>query len=129
MDTPTSHPESKSGSSSLGQEDYKLFFFSQLLKRRICAGKFNQKIGRVTDLIFRLAEPFPEAVGIYVEHSMGRPKAFISWEKEFKIYDYAIFLKPPEAGKPYPSFVDQKSLSLSFYNFSIPRVLYIMYLP
>src|SRR5260370_229217 len=108
MDTPTSHPESKSGSSSLGQEDYKLFFFSQLLKRRICAGKFNQKIGRVTDLIFRLAEPFPEAVGIYVEHSMGRPNEFIPWEKVIKIDDDAIFITPAENGKPYPSFVDQK---------------------
>src|SRR6266403_1188187 len=108
MDTPTSHPESKSGSSSLGHEDYKLFFFSQLLKRRICAEKFNQKIGRVTDLIFRLAEPFPEAVGIYVEHSMGRPNEFIPWEKLIKIDDDAIFISPAEDGKPYSSFVDQK---------------------
>src|SRR5260370_39397641 len=88
MDTPTSHPESKSGSSSLGHEDYKLFFFSQLLKRRICAEKFNQKIGRVTDLIFRLAEPFPEAGGIYFENSLGPPQQFISWGKRIKIcYD------------------------------------------
>jgi magnesium transporter len=108
MDTPISRPESKSGSSPLGHEDYKLFFFSQLLKRRICAEKFNQKIGRVTDLIFRLAEPFPEAVGIYVEHSMGRPNEFIPWEKVIKIDDDAIFITPANDGKPYPSFVDQK---------------------
>src|SRR5260370_41299143 len=108
MDTPTSHPESKSGSSSLGQEDYKLFFFSQLLKRRICAGKFNQKIGRVTDLIFRLAEPFPEAVGIYVEQRMGRPNEFISWGKINKIDDEAIFITPAEDREPYSSFVDHK---------------------
>src|SRR5258708_39308445 len=98
MDTPTSHPESKSGSSSLGQEDYKLFFFSQLLKRRICAGKFNQKIGRVTDLIFRLAEPFPEAVGIYVERSMGAPDGFLSWEKVTKSGGDASFVRPAEDG-------------------------------
>src|SRR5258708_19549570 len=102
MDTPTSHPELKSGSSSLGHEDYKLFFFSQLLKRRICAEKFNQKIGRVTDLIFRLAEPFPEAVGIYVEHNIGRPNEFIPWGKGIKIDEYRIFLPPPHTRKPYP---------------------------
>src|SRR5260221_2521132 len=109
MDTPTSHPELKSGSSSLGHEDYKLFFFSQLLKRRICAEKFNQKIGRVTDLIFRLAEPFPEAVGIFVEHSMGRPNEFISWGKVIKIDYYAIFITPAEDREPDPSFSDPKT--------------------
>src|SRR5260221_13982993 len=104
MDTPTSHPELKSGSSSLGHEDYKLFFFSQLLKRRICAEKFNQKIGRVTDLIFRLAEPFPEAVGNFVENSMGRPNEFIPVGKEKKIEDYGLFLTTGEDGKTYTAF-------------------------
>ncbi len=108
MDTPTSPPELKSGSPSHGKEDYKLFFFSQLLKRRICAEKFNRKIGRVSDLVFRLAEPFPDAVGIYVEHSMGRPNEFIPWQRVIKIDNDAIFITPAEDGKPYPSFVDQK---------------------
>jgi len=103
-----SRPESKTESPPHGHEDYKLFFFSQLLKRRICAGKINQRIGKVTDLVFRLAEPFPDAVGIYVEHSMGRPNEFIPWEKVMKIDDDAIFITPAEDGKPYPSFVDQK---------------------
>jgi len=63
---------------------------------------------KVTDLVFRLAEPFPDAVGIYVEHSMGRPNEFIPWEKVMKIDDDAIFITPAEDGKPYPSFIDQK---------------------
>jgi magnesium transporter len=100
MDTPTSHPDSKNGPASQSNEDYKLFFFSQLLKQRICAGKINHKIGKLTDLVFRLAEPFPDAVGIYVE--------FIPWEKVVKIDDDAIFIMAAEDGKPYPSFVDQK---------------------
>jgi len=103
-----SRPESKKESPSHGHADYKLFFFSQLLKRRICAGKINQRVGKVTDLVFRLAEPFPDAVGIYVEHSMGRPNEFIPWEKVMKIDDDAIFITPAEDGKPYPSFIDQK---------------------
>src|SRR5258706_2545182 len=96
MDTPTSHPESKSGSSSLGHEDYKLFFFSQLLKRRICAEKFNQKIGRVTDLIFRLAEPFPEAVWNYLVDSMVPLHEFISWGKLIQIDGDPVFISPAE---------------------------------
>jgi magnesium transporter len=108
MDMPNSSPESQNGSPSFGHEEFELFFLSQLLKRRICAEKMDHKIGKVTDLVFRLAEPFPDAVGIYVEHSMGRPNEFIPWEKVTKIDDDAIFITPSADGKPYPSFVDQK---------------------
>jgi len=111
MDTPSSRPASP-GSSVLSQEDYKLFYFTRLLNRRICATKFSRKVGKVTDLVFRLVEPFPDAVGIYVEHSMGRPDEFIPWEKVIKIDDDAIFIRPAENGKPYPSFVDQKGWTL-----------------
>lgn len=108
MDITSPPSEFSSGSWPHGQEEYKLFFFSQLLKRRICAGKFNQKIGKVTDLVFRLAEPYPDAVGIYVEHSMGRPNEFIPWEKVIKVDDDAIFVTPSDDKQPYPSFVDEK---------------------
>jgi magnesium transporter len=111
MDTPSSRPAS-TGSPGLSQEDYKLFYFTHLLNRRICAGKFSRKVGKVTDLVFRLVEPFPDAVGIYVEHSMGRPDEFIPWEKVIKIDDDAIFIRPAENGQPYPSFVDQKGWTL-----------------
>jgi Bacterial regulatory protein, Fis family len=68
MDTPNSSPAPNNGPATLGHEEFELFFLSQLLKRRICAEKIDHKIGKVTDLVFRLAEPFPDAVGIYVEH-------------------------------------------------------------
>src|SRR5580692_2294173 len=109
---PQSFRPASTGSPVLSHEDYQLFYFTQLLKRRICAEKYPQKIGKVTDLVFRLVEPFPEAVGIYVEHSMGRPNEFIPWEKVIKIDDDAIFIRPNENGQPYPSFVDQKGWTL-----------------
>jgi magnesium transporter len=111
MDTASSRPAS-TGSPVLPHEDYQLFYFTQLLKRRICADKFSRKVGKVTDLVFRLVEPFPDAVGIYVEHSMGRPNEFIPWEKVIKISDDAIFIRPAENEQPYPSFVDQKGWTL-----------------
>jgi len=112
MDTPLTRPSSNNWASVPTPEGYKLFYFTHLLKRRICAGKFNQKIGKVTDLVFRLIEPFPDAVGIYVEHSMGRPNEFIPWDNVIKIDDDAIFIKPAENGQPYPSFADQKGWTL-----------------
>ena len=108
MDTPSSQSAFKTGSAALAYEDYQLFYFTYLLKRRICAGNFSQKVGKVTDLVFRLVDWSPEAIGIYVEHSMGRPDEFIPWDKVIKIDDDAIFITPAENGQPYPSFVDQK---------------------
>lgn len=101
-------PASKPAAPSAATEDFQLFFFSEVLKRRICAGKISQKVGKVTDLAFKLSEPYPEAVGIYVEHIGGHPNEFIPWDKVVKIEDDAIFITPAEGGGPYPPFVDQK---------------------
>ena len=98
----------KPAAPSSSYEPYQLLFFSELLGRRICAGKFDRKVGKLTDLVFRLAEPYPDAAGLYVEHSGGHPNEFISWEKVIKIEDDAIFVTPTETGSPYPPFVDQK---------------------
>jgi magnesium transporter len=87
-------------------QDFRFYYFSELLKRRICAGKINNRIGKLTDLVFRLSEPFPEAAGIYVEHGWGKPTEFIPWDRLVKIEDDAIFVRPPDDDR-YPPFVDQ----------------------
>jgi len=91
-----------------GFEEFQLLYFSNLLNRRICLDKTNRKNGRLTDLVFRLSEPYPEAVGIYIEHGKGHPTELIPWEKVARIEDEAIFITPSETGNPYPPFVDQK---------------------
>jgi magnesium transporter len=106
MTNPSNMPTSVAAARAAG-EDFQLFFFSELVKRPLCAGKISQRVGRLTDLVFRLAEPYPEAVGIYVEHSMGRPNEFIPFDKVVKIEDDAIFITSAQGGNPYPPFVDQ----------------------
>jgi CBS domain-containing protein len=59
-------------------------------------------------LIFRLSEPYPEAVGIYIEHGRGYPSELVPWEKVVRVADQAIFISPNAGGGPYPPFVDQK---------------------
>jgi magnesium transporter len=108
VDRPSSRSTSGAQSAASFNEDYQLIYFTRLFKRRICARDFNRKVGKLTDLVFKLVEPFPEAVGLYVEHSMGRPDEFIPWDKVIKIDDDAIFTTPAENGQPYPPFVDQK---------------------
>jgi CBS domain-containing protein/sporulation protein YlmC with PRC-barrel domain len=89
-------------------EAFQLLYFSKLLNRRICLDKTNRKNGRLTDLVFRLSEPYPEAVGIYIEHGKGHPTELIPREKVARIEDEAIFITPSDTGNPYPPFSDQK---------------------
>ncbi len=89
-------------------EEFQLLYFSKLLGRRIRRDKTNQRNGRLTDLVFRLSEPYPEAVGVYIEHGKGLPSELVPWEKVVRIEAAAIFITPREDGQPYPKFVDQK---------------------
>jgi CBS domain-containing protein/sporulation protein YlmC with PRC-barrel domain len=98
----------KAATPSAAFEEYKLLYFSKLLNRRIRLDKTNKKNGRLTDLVFRLGEPYPEAVGIYIEHGKGYPSELIPWEKVVRIEEEAIFIASNEGAAPYPPFVDQK---------------------
>ena len=104
----SSAPATTPAAPSAAFEDYKLLYFSKLLHRRIRVDKTNKKNGRLTDLVFRLAEPYPQPIGIYIEHGKGYPTELIPWEKVVRIDDEAIFITPNEGGSPYPPFVDQK---------------------
>jgi CBS domain-containing protein/uncharacterized protein YrrD len=86
-------------------KDYRFHYFSDLLGRPVCAGKIKNRLGRLTDLVFRLSEPYPEAAGIYLDHGWGKPTEFIPWDRVIKIDDDAVFVQPPEA-EQYPPFVD-----------------------
>jgi magnesium transporter len=80
--------------------------FSELLKRPVVAGSIRDRIGKLTDLVFQHTEPFPEMVGIYLDHGWGKPTEFIAWDKVTKIEEDAIFVQPRPA-EGFPPFVDQ----------------------
>ena len=90
-----------------GIGSYRFIYFSELLKKPICIGKIGNRIGRLTDLVFAVAEPYPDAVGIYIEYGWGKPTTFIPWNRVLRIEDDAIFVQPPDEGNEYPPFVDQ----------------------
>src|SRR5713226_708526 len=91
---------------SNGQGLLSFLLFSELLKRPVCAGSIHDRLGGLTDIVFGQAEPFPEAVGLYLEHGWGKPTEFIPWDKVNKIEEDAIFVQPPPDGR-YPPFTDQ----------------------
>jgi magnesium transporter len=107
MGMPPSNHLPKPAAAVLGVKAYQELYFSDLLDRPICTGKIKDRIGKLSDLVFRLAEPFPEAVGIYIQHGWGKPTEFVPWDKVHRIEDDAIFVAPPEGGPQYPPFVDQ----------------------
>lgn len=100
--TPPKVPDLPAGFGS-----YRFLYFSELLKTPVCAGKIGDRIGKVSDLVFKLTEPYPEAVGITMEFGWGKPTQFIPWDRVVKIEDDAIFVKPHEGEGAYPPFVDQ----------------------
>ncbi|MGD0230985.1 MAG: CBS domain-containing protein [Syntrophorhabdales bacterium] len=87
--------------------EFEFYWFSELLRRPVCAGKVNKRLGKLSDLVFQLTEPHPEAAGIYIEHGWGKPTEFIPWDRVTSIESDAIFVLPPERGDVYPPFVDQ----------------------
>lgn len=86
--------------------DVHIWFFTELVKRRVCAGSIRNRLGRLEDLVLAPSEPYPEVIGIYLEHGWGKPTEFVPWSKVVKIEDDAIFVQKPE-GASYPPFVDQ----------------------
>ena len=87
-------------------DDISFVYFSELLKRPVCAGPIRDRIGKVTDLVVNHAEPFPQAAGICVGPGWGRQTEFILWDRVVKVDDDAIFVQPAADGR-YPAFADQ----------------------
>jgi CBS domain-containing protein len=90
-----------------GLGNYRFLFLSELLKKPVFAGKVTDQIGKLTDMVVLLREPYPEVVGIYLEHGWGKPTEFVPWESVVKIEDDGIFVAQRPNGEPYPPFVDQ----------------------
>jgi CBS domain-containing protein len=107
MTNPPRIRTSKTPEAARGIKDFQTLYFSELLKRPVCAGKIADRIGRLTDLVFRVADPYPEAVGIYIDHGWGKPTEFVPWSEVVKVDDDAIFVKSRDGGGPYPPFADQ----------------------
>ena len=106
MAEPTGPKKAKYSDYPNGMGNFRFLYFSELLKRPICIGNIKKRIGRLTDITFSLKEPYPEAVGIYLEFGWGKPTQFIPWEKVVRIEEDAIFVAPPPDDR-YPPFVDQ----------------------
>jgi magnesium transporter len=80
-------------------------FFSELFHRRIRTTE-GHKVGRVSDLVFVMREPYPEAIGILVEHGIGQESELIPWSAVRAIREHLVEVEPPQGGH-FPLFVDE----------------------
>jgi magnesium transporter len=80
--------------------------FTELLGKPVCVEVASHRLGKLGDLAFELKEPYPEAVGLYLDFGWGKPTQFIPWSAVTGHDEKAIYVKTPESG-PYPPFQDQ----------------------
>ncbi len=82
-------------------------FFSRVFRKPVRIAGQGRKVGPASDIVFALAEPFPRAVGIFIDHGWGVPTEFVSWDKVVDLSDQGIIVRGPDAGDQYPAFQDQ----------------------
>jgi len=86
---------------------HQLMFYTDLHKRRVVAGAFSKKVGKLIELVCKLGDSYPEAVGIIVASGGGYPNQFVPWSQVVKVDEDAIFIQPRPDGSRYPVFDDQ----------------------
>ncbi len=99
--------QTANGKSAAQLQDFEFLWFSELLGRPVNVGETGKRLEKLSDLVFHLTEPHPQAVGIYLEHGWGKPTEFVPWDKVVRIDRDKIVVKPPAGGDTYPPFVDQ----------------------
>ncbi len=82
-------------------------YFSRVFRKPVRLAGAGRKLGPVSDIVFALEEPFPRAVGIYIDHGWGVPSEYVPWDKVVNLSDQGLIVKAPETGDQYPPFQDQ----------------------
>jgi CBS domain-containing protein/sporulation protein YlmC with PRC-barrel domain len=86
--------------------EFTFHFFSELFRRRIRTTT-GKRVGRLDDIVFAMKEPYPEAVGIVVEHGLTEDAELIPWHHVVRIGPTVIEVTPSDTGDRFPRFVDE----------------------
>ncbi len=88
-------------------KDFRFLWFSELLKIPVVVASREDRLGKLTDLVFKLTEPYAEVVGLFIEHGWGKPTEFVPWNRVIAVEKDRFTVQPPDEGPAYPPFVDQ----------------------
>jgi CBS domain-containing protein len=83
-------------------------YFSRIFRKPVRIEGSKRKLGPASDIVFALAEPFPRAVGICIDHGWGVPNEFVPWDKVVEMSVQGPVVKAPGTGEQYPPFQDQE---------------------
>ncbi len=82
-------------------------YFSRVFRKPVRLAGDGRKLGPASDIVFALTEPFPRAVGVYIDHGWGVPSEFVPWEKVVDVSDQGVIVRAPDSGDQFPPFQDQ----------------------
>jgi magnesium transporter len=105
---PTPIKPIKATDPTLEKEGFRFLYLADLLKLQVRVENEDRRLGKLSDIVVVLKEPYPEAVGLFLEHGWGKPTEFVPWDRVRRIEGRAFIVKPPEGGaETYPPFADQ----------------------
>lgn len=82
-------------------------YFSRIFRRPVRIAGDGRKLGPASDIVFTLEEPFPRAVGIYIDHGWGAPSEYVPWDRVVDLSAQGLIVRAPESGGQYAPFHDQ----------------------
>lgn len=92
---------------SEGLQGGRTLYFSRLLRKPVRVAGEGRRLGPASDIVFALEEPFPRAVGIFIDHGWGVPTEFVPWDRVVDLSYQGVIVKGPDSGSAYPPFHDQ----------------------
>lgn len=90
-----------------GAQAPRTIYFSRILRKPVRVAGEGRKLGPASDIAFALEEPFPRAVGVYIDHGWGVPSEFVPWDRVVDLSHQGLIVKAPDSGLTYPPFLDQ----------------------
>lgn len=104
--TPSTNMVPPPGDLPPGSANARFVFFGELVKRPVRVRNGGDRLGKLSDVVVLLKEPYPDVVGLFLDHGWGKPTEFIPWERVISLEGRAIEVQPPD-GDRYPPFTDQ----------------------
>lgn len=86
--------------------DYRFYYLSEVLKCPISSAD-GKAVGHVKDLIVKIATPYPQVVGLLVEHGWGKPHEFIPWDRVARIAPGTVIVAMKPDDQPYRPYEEQ----------------------
>lgn len=86
--------------------DFRFYFLSELLHRSVDTADGRQ-LGRIKDLVVKLATPYPQVIGLLLDHGWGKPHEFVPWERVTDVSPAKLTVQLEADDEPYRPYVDQ----------------------